>query len=580
MRSKRKIAVFLIVLALLFVVIRLQRQPGGEHDTGLGPDVGPSAAAPDDPAPSDPSAPAVVDASVPRPEVGPADLSAIARRAADLPSTVNPYPTRHASDDAASLTRHQIQLGGKTISYHALTGLMPIKNASATVTARLFFTAYQREFPGNQRPENRPLTFAFNGGPGASSVWLHFALGPKRVVLTHEGRALEPPYELAHNDQSWLEFTDLVIVDALGTGYSRPAVHGNREFYGMQKDVELNAQFIRLYITRFEHWGTPLFVLGESYGSIRAVGMAGHLQEYFGIDLNGLILVSYPLDFRTMFFNSGDDFPYALFLPSYCATAMYHGRLSRELMRDPQRTLREVERWALNDYIVALAKGDTLQGEARRRIVETLASYTGLDAVYIERKNLRVSNADFIRDLLRDAGESVGWQDSRFRTPGRYEIPFSAPEMLESTGPYVATWNRYVRDELQFHDDRVYEFVSRSVNMGWDWGAQEVRLVNFFDPIRATMHRNRHLRILVIGGIYDLNTPYFGMHYSLNHVGLHPDLHRNIDFRAYRSGHQVYIDLEAMVQLRKDAKSFILGEERRSAADEDPSAEAVFVPVR
>ena len=273
-------------------------------------------------------------------------------------------------DEPPVVTRHETRIGGKLVKYTVTTGMMPLKNEAGETEARIFFMAYTGDRTGPAA--QRPLMFSFNGGPGSSSVWLHLgAIGPKRVKMLDDGRMPAPPYELVDNDESWLDQTDLVFIDPVGTGYSRAVKPElGKKFWGVQGDIESVGEFIRLYLGRYQRWSSPLFVVGESYGTTRAAGLAGHLIEK-GIAFNGIVLISTILNFETARFTKGNDLPYVLFLPTYTATAWYHKKLPADLQAKPLRAvLDEVERWALGDYTLALAKGDRAPGRraaGRRR---------------------------------------------------------------------------------------------------------------------------------------------------------------------------------------------------------------------
>ncbi|MCB0144212.1 MAG: hypothetical protein KDE50_30270, partial [Caldilineaceae bacterium] len=274
-------------------------------------------------------------------------------------------------------TTHAVSIGGQQIDYTATTGTIVLKDEEDKAKASLFFTAYTRN--GVADVGQRPITFAFNGGPGSSSVWLHMGvLGPKRVLMDDEGNAPPPPYQLVDNEYSILDKTDLVFIDPVSTGYSRPAPGEEaKQFHGLDKDIESVGAFIRLYTTRYKRWASPKFLIGESYGTTRSAGLAGHLQERHGMYLNGIMLVSSILNFQTARFNVGNDLPYILFLPTYTATAWYHGLLRKKLQKQTLRAvLDEVEAFATNEYTLALMKGAKLGDEERAQIVDKLAQYT------------------------------------------------------------------------------------------------------------------------------------------------------------------------------------------------------------
>src|SRR2546425_11087213 len=306
------------------------------------------------------------------------------------------------------ITKHEVHAGGRTLRYTATVGMMPIKNRDGEPEARIFFMAYTLDEGGNRG--RRPLTFSFNGGPGSASVWLHLgAIGPKRVPMNPDGTMPQPPYQLVDNEYTWLTQTDLVFIDPVGTGYSR-AVRPDlaAKFFGLTGDIESVGEFIRMYLTRYERWTSPLFLAGESYGTTRASVLSGYLIQR-GIAFNGIVLISTIMNFETTDFAAGNDFPYVIFLPSYAATAWYHKKLPPDLQsRSVQEIVSEVEQWAANDYTLALDKGDRLSASQRQDVIGKLARYTGLSPLFVDNANLRVSLSLFRKELLRSERRSIG----------------------------------------------------------------------------------------------------------------------------------------------------------------------------
>ncbi len=302
-----------------------------------------------------------------------------------------------------SVTHHSIQIDGKRLNYTATAGYIQLKDETGKLRANIFFVAYAKD--DEESKSRRPITFAFNGGPGASSIFLHLgALGPKRALLGDE-KALPPPYQLATNEYNWLDFTDLVFIDPVGTGYSRPAPGVEpKEFYGVKGDIQSVGEFIRIYLTRYQRWLSPKFIVGESYGTTRAAGLSGYLQNKLGVNLNGILLISEVLNFQTIMFSPGNDLPYILYLPPYTIAAWHHRKLPPVYQSDFAKTREEVERFALNEYTLALTKGNGLSDGERDRIIEKLAGYTGLSKTYIKNSNLRIDRDDFVKELLRSFG--------------------------------------------------------------------------------------------------------------------------------------------------------------------------------
>jgi carboxypeptidase C (cathepsin A) len=463
-------------------------------------------------------------------------------------------------EELLSETSHTVVVGGRSLTYKATAGTLLLKDEAGAKKASVFYMAYTLDGVGD--PSGRPLTFSFNGGPGSSSVWLHLGLlGPRRVLMSDEGHALPPPYELVDNEHSLLDVTDLVFIDPVTTGYSRAVPDEDpQQFHGVEEDVETVGEFIRLYTSRAGRWASPKFLIGESYGTTRAAGLAGFLQGRHGMYLNGIMLVSSILNFQTARFDVGNDLPYILFLPTYTATAWYHGRLDESLQRDLRSTLDEVEAFALGDYAEALIRGDTLEGHEREEIADRLARYTGLSREYVLQTQLRIQIHRFVKQLRRDERLTVGRLDSRFTGTDRdaagenYEFD---PSYAAIQGPYTATLNDYVRRELGFEIDLPYEILSGRVRP-WKFGSYENRYVNVAETLRQAMTRNPSLKVFVANGFYDLATPYFATQYTFDHLGLDPSLRHNISMGYYEAGHMMYIHLPSLRQLKEDLREFVL----------------------
>lgn len=478
------------------------------------------------------------------------------------PSATNAFP----AEDHLSITKHQVTIGGQTISYTATAGTMKMADEEGNHKADIFFIAYTRD--GVSDMTTRPVTFSFNGGPGSSSVWLHLgALGPKRVVMSEKGEMLRPPFELTDNEYSWLDETDLVFIDPVMTGYSRPAPGEDKsQFHGYVEDIESVGEFIRLYTTRYERWASPKFLAGESYGTTRAAGLSAWLQDRHGMYINGLMLISSIMNFQTARFEPGNNLPYILFLPSYTATAWYHKRLSADLQQNLWKTLNEVENFAVTDYALALMKGDQLSETERRRIVNQLSHYTGLSPEYVDNSNLRIHIRRFTKELLREEGRTAGRLDSRFKGIDADD----AGEFFEYDpsyngaiyGPYTATLNHYVRTELEYESDLPYEILTGRVRP-WSYSNVENRYLNVAEDLRAAMSKNTYLNVWIASGYYDLATPYFATNYTVNQMGLDAGVRDNISLTYYESGHMMYIHMPSLQKFREDFLYFI----RRSLAD-------------
>jgi len=461
------------------------------------------------------------------------------------------------TDSPPSVTRHEIRVGGRTLRYTVTTGVMPLRSAAGETEARIFYMAYTAEGAGD--PARRPLMFSFNGGPGSSSVWLHLgALGPRRVQMMPDGAMPPPPFQLVDNEHTWLDFTDIVFIDPVGTGYSRAARPdlANR-YFGLQGDIQSVGEFIRLYLVKNGRWTSPLFLVGESYGTTRAAGLSGYLIER-GIAFNGVLLVSTVLNFQTARFARGNDLPYVLFLPTYAAIAWYHKRLPADLQSDLRRTLDEVERWAANEYTVALAKGDRLTPAERQEVIDRLNRYTGLDKTFIDRSELRVEIQRFDKELLRDQKRTVGRLDGRFKgidASAADVTPDFDPSMAAIRPPYTATFNQYVRSELGFRSDLEYYILGGGVGR-WDFGADNA-YADVSEALRSAFAKNPYMKLFVASGYYDLATPYFATQYTLHHMGVDPSLQGNVTTTFYEAGHMMYIDQTSLAQLKRDAAAFV-----------------------
>jgi len=477
--------------------------------------------------------------------------------------------------DQLSETRHTIEIGGQQINYVATTGTIVLKeeveaqdktSEGEKPKASIFFVAYTQEPPDGHddmsQYRSRPITFSFNGGPGSSSVWLHLGLlGPRRVRVTDaHDRPLPPPYKLEDNLYSLLDVTDLVFIDPVSTGYSR-AIEGEKasQFHDLKKDIEAVGDFIRLYTTRFKRWSSPKFLIGESYGTTRAAGLSGFLQDRHGMYLNGIMLVSTILNFQTARFAPGNDLPYILFLPTYAATAWYHRRLGQDLQLDLHATLAQVEAFATSDYTLALMKGDALSGSERDQIVDTLARYTGLSPRYVRQTNLRIKIHRFVKELLREQRRTVGRLDTRFTGIDRdaagesYEFD---PSYAIIQGAYTATLNDYVRAELGFESDLPYEILTDRVRP-WSFDEHQNEYVNVAETLREAMSKNPFLQVFVASGYYDLATPYVATRYTFDHMELDESLRDNILMKYYQAGHMMYIHEGSLAALKKDLAAFI-----------------------
>ncbi len=488
-------------------------------------------------------------------------LGALAADDDKKPAKASAERSADAGKEKLTCTPHSITLDGAKLDYEATAGTLVVQEDDSKHKARMFFVAYTKSKVEDL--SRRPIAFAFNGGPGSSSVWLHMGLlGPKRVELGDDGASLAPPYRLVDNEASLLDRTDLVFIDPVTTGYSRaePADDA-KQFHGVTQDVRSVAEFIRLYVTKFHRWDSPKYLAGESYGTTRAAGLAEHLQNQIGMNLNGIILVSSVLDFQTLRFDDGNDLPYILFLPTYTATAWYHKKLAPELLADRRAALEEAERFALGEYALALMKGGALSAEERQDIARKLARYTGLSEEYVRHANLRIAIQRFTKELLRGSQRTVGRYDSRFL--GRDEDAAGEragydPSYAAVQGPYTALLQQYMAKDLRYVREVPYRILTSRVQP-WDYGQAKNRYLNVAPSLRRAMTQNPGLRVFVANGYYDLATPYLATRYTFNHLDLDGELRDRVRMGYYDAGHMMYIEKKSLRKLRKDLSVFLQG---------------------
>ncbi len=476
--------------------------------------------------------------------------------------------------DQLVTTKHKITCGGQEVSYTATTGRMILKEEITHAEGEkkdlyegekprgeIFFTAYTRDDVPDKA--KRPVTFAFNGGPGSASVWVHLGmLGPKRVKLQPDGSPLPPPAELIENEYSILDLTDLVFIDPVGTGFSR-AVSGEKpkDFWGWSKDVESVGEFIRQYITRNQRWNSPKFIAGESYGTTRTVGLADYLSDKHGLYLNGILLISTALDFSTLDFYPGNELPFILFLPTYAADAWYHKKLQPKYQQSALPAfLDEVRSFAGGEYLQVLFKGDALSESEKKRIATKVAGYTGLRVDYVLRSNLRIEIFRFCKELLRDERRTIGRLDSRYVGIDRDaagETPEDDPSSYEITGLFAGAFNDYISRELEYRSDIPYA-ISTGLWKIWSYKEHENQYLQLEETLRKTMVRNKFMKVWALNGYYDLATPFFAAEYVFGHLHLDASLRENLSMTYYESGHMMYLHEASLAKFREDALQFYL----------------------
>lgn len=457
-----------------------------------------------------------------------------------------------------STTHHTLQVNGQSIRYTATTGYMELKTEEGKAKANIFYIAYTKDAGTS---EKRPITFSFNGGPGSSSVWLHMgALGPKRVLFTDNGDPLPPPYKMVDNDFSWLEFTDLVFIDPVSTGFSRPANEEKKEqFHGTKEDAQSIGEFIRLYTTKNKRWSSPKFLAGESYGTTRAALLSSYLQERYGMYLNGLVLVSCALDFSTLRFKAGHDLPYLLHLPTYTATAYYHKKLDKELQSDLQKTMELSRKFVTDEYAPFLWKGDKVTDSEKNTVTKKLSFFTGLSEQFIHSTNYRIDISNFTKELLRSEDRTVGRLDSRYKGIDRRSVgaTFEYDPSYDAViyGPYSGVLNQYISEQLNFESELPYEILTGNVHP-WNWGSAAEGFTSVSETLREAMTVNPHLKVFVANGYYDLATPFFATEYSLDHMELDKTLHNNLTLTYYEAGHMMYVHKNSLIKFTEDVKSY------------------------
>ncbi|HZZ41656.1 MAG TPA: hypothetical protein VFE58_01855 [Tepidisphaeraceae bacterium] len=474
-------------------------------------------------------------------------------------------------DPAAVTTDHQITIAGKPIHYKATAGTITLKSDDGKPRATMFFVSYSKSDP-TPDPSARPITYIFNGGPGAASVWLHLgAVGPRRISLNPDGSPPAPPYHLVDNDQTWLDLTDLVFIDPVGTGFSRPAEGVKADqFFGVDPDIATVAEFIRLYTTKYERWSSPKFLAGESYGTTRAAGLSEYLLDHTGIALNGILFISTVLDFSTLHIDDNNTLPYALNLPTYTAAAWYHKRLSANLQsHDLQTLVRDAQHWSLSVYLPALLQGDKLPNDTRKQIISQLSQYTSLSPALIEQQNFRIGPSFFEKHLLADQRQIIGRFDSRltgYSTDTEEPWPEYDPSLSLYYPLYTSTFNDYIRRELKYESDLTYEVLSPRVGP-WNFGQEGGGYLNVATRLRSALAKNPHMKLLFAAGFYDLATPFATVDYTIDHLNLSPELRKNITQTYYPAGHMLYHPHASLIKLKSDLAPFFQSATTRPAQD-------------
>jgi carboxypeptidase C (cathepsin A) len=479
------------------------------------------------------------------------------------PAASAPAPAPAPAREDWSVTDHTITLGGQAIPYKASAGTTLLSDDKGEPTGLLYSVAYTRS--DVKDVTQRPIAFLYNGGPGSATMWLHMgAFGPRRV-LTVNGEFTPPaPYRLVDNTESLLDKTDLVFIDAMGTGYSRAAGKAQeREFYGIDEDAAAFAQFVVTYLSRNGRWNSPKFLIGESYGTFRSAVLGNVLQQRYNVHLNGICLISSVLDLSTLTFAPGDDRPYEYYLPSYAAVAWYFKALKdRPAALEP--FLQEARQYAMGEYAAALAKGAALSPTDKGAVAKKLSTFTGLSEDYLRRADLRVTLGQFNAELMRSRGLTAGRIDARF-TGYTYDLLTETaegdPEGPAVGGAFTALINQYNHDELRFGKDRQYKNTSGGGAWNWNWsGAFRggfPSAPNSQNSLAQAMVTNPRLLVEVENGYYDMATPFFATEFTMTHLGLPAELQKNITLNYYNAGHMMYLQDDDRVHLHRNIAAFI-----------------------
>jgi carboxypeptidase C (cathepsin A) len=489
-----------------------------------------------------------------------------AKPAADAKASETKPAEANPPKEESFVTDHTIRSGGQVIAYKATASTTLLKDDKGEPTALIYSTAYTR---GDVKDfSQRPIAFIYNGGPGSSSIWLHMgAFGPRRVVNANAAFTPPAPYKLEDNANSLLDKADLVFIDPVGTGFSHAVGKTqNKDFWGVDQDVKMFAQFISIYTNRNNRWNSPKFLIGESYGTFRSAALGNYLQSHDGMYINGIVLISSVLNLGTISFNPGDDTPYILYLPSYAATAAY-----QKVLADPPSDLNaflaEARKFAATEYADALMKGSNITSAEKADIAKKLSHFTGLSEDYLLKADLRVSLSQFNVELERSRGLTTGRYDSRYTMPTYdllTEYAEEDPSYVAVRGAFTAAFNSYTREELKVTIERSYEVLSSEPGSNWDWKHHGPGSSGFFpgsanvagDLIQALM-ANPHLHVQVENGFYDMATPFFATEYTMDHLFLPGNLRSNIQLEYYDAGHMIYLHEEDLAKLKSNVGAFI-----------------------
>ncbi len=463
--------------------------------------------------------------------------------------------------EAVSEAAGSVVIAGRKIDYKSTASRLVVVDKTGVARASMFFTAYTKNPPAPAG--SRPLAFCFNGGPGSSSVWLHLgAFGPRRVLMSEDGTSVPQPVKLVENEFSLLDLADLVFIDPISTGFSRADDPKEAKlFHGVEEDIQSVGEFIRQYLTKYSRSDSPVFLVGESYGTTRAAGLATYLQNKGGVKLAGIVLVSAVLDFSTIRFDAGNDLPYSLFLPTYTASAWHHKKLDKEWAKDLPSILKDAQQFADGEYLVALRKGSAIGEDERNAVAKKVAKFTGISEKEVLKTDLRIEATRFRRELLRDCGEMIGRLDSRVKAKvagggGKGgKVGGADPASALITPPYSESIKSYLPDVLGYKTELKYQ-ASNAPVQPWNYSpAGSNRYVNVAPRLKAAMDKDKTLRVFVANGYCDLATPFAATEYTF--ARLPRSINERVTMAYYEAGHMMYTHLPSIRQLRDDLAKFM-----------------------
>jgi carboxypeptidase C (cathepsin A) len=476
-------------------------------------------------------------------------------------------PVLDRTDDGKlTPVKHTITIDGKPFDYRTTAGTLPMKDDAGKTHANIFFVAYDIDA---KDLNTRPITFCYNGGPGAAAIFLQIGgIGPRTLVLDDKGFPVGPTYKLADNPATWLKGSDLVFIDPVSTGYSRPASGESADqFHGYRNDISSIGQFIHTYMTKYRRWGSPVYLAGESYGTTRSAGLVGYLDERYGIAVSGVTLVSSVLDFSTLQGGPANDLVYEMYLPSYAAVAWYHKKIAPEYQGDLQKTIDAARKFTTDEYAPAMLKGSSLTAEERAALVKKIAGFTGLTEDFVERNNLRISPGQFEKQALGNGHDILGRYDARvvgYDPDAGRGGPAYDPSLARYQSAYASAFMQYVHDDLGYDSDLTYETLAdvqpwpmtssdRGMRGGGDGGGQ----LYVIDELEATVLQHPQLRVQFLSGYYDLATPFFSADYTIDRMKLSPDARARVTHLYFPSGHMIYHNREAAAEMGQEMEKFL-----------------------